>query len=267
MDDIDERVRVAERAARAGGAVAAGSFRRDIAVERKAGKTDLVTRADREAQRQVVASIRDVYPEDAIVGEEEDELKEVPESGPAWVVDPIDGTNNFVRGVGLWTTSVAAVADGEAVAAANVVPPTADVYTADADGAYRNGERVSVSGETDPDGFAVAPTYWWDRDHRDEYATACREIVERFGDLRRYGSAQLTLSLVASGGLEGTITNLRANPWDTVAGAYMVEQAGGRVTGLGGGRWTHATDGLVASNGERHADLLEAARNIAPGGD
>jgi myo-inositol-1(or 4)-monophosphatase len=264
MTDSEELVRVAERAARAGGAVAAGSFRRDLVVERKAEKTDLVTRADRETQRVVVATIRESYPEDAIVGEEEDELKEVPETGPAWVVDPIDGTNNFVQGVPLWTTSVAAVRDGEAVAAANVLPTTGDVYTADGDGTYRNGTRVRVSEEADPDAFTVAPTFWWDWDSRDEYVAACREIVERFADLRRYGSAQATLSLVAEGGLEATITNLRANPWDTVAGAFMVDRAGGTVTGLDGGHWTHASEGLVASNGRRHDAVLDAARAIAP---
>lgn len=264
MADSTARVDLAERAARAGGAVAEGFFRRDVAVETKAGKTDVVTRADRDAQRQVVAAIRDEYETDAIAGEEADELKEVPEEGPSWVVDPVDGTNNFVRGVPLWVTSVAAVRDGEAVAAANVAPVLGDVYTAEPEGTFLNGEPVTVSDRTDPETFVVAPTIWWAMDRRDEYAAACREIVERFGDLRRFGSAQLVLSMVAAGQLEGAITNVDANPWDTVAGAFMVEQAGGVVTGLGGQRWAHATEGLVASNGEAHDEMLAAARNIAP---
>jgi myo-inositol-1(or 4)-monophosphatase len=262
MTDTADRADLAERAARAGGAVAEGFFRRDLDVDLKSGKTDVVTRADHDAQRQVVAAIRDEYEADAIVGEEADELKEVPDEGPAWVIDPVDGTNNYVRDIPLWVTSVAAVLDGEAVAAANVAPVFGDVFTADADGAYLNGERTTVSDRTDPETFAVTPTIWWELDRRDEYAAACREVVERFADLRRFGSAQYVLSLVATGGLEGAVTNVDTNPWDTVAGAFIVEQAGGTVTGLDGERWTHASDGLVASNGTVHDEFLEAARNI-----
>jgi myo-inositol-1(or 4)-monophosphatase len=261
-EDANERADLAERAARAGGAVAEGFFRRNVAVETKGGKTDVVTRADHDAQRQVVAAIRTEYPEDAVVGEEADELKRVPDAGPAWIIDPIDGTNNFVRDVPLWATSVAAVEDGEAVAAANVLPVLGDTYTADADGAYLDGDRISVSDETDPDAMAVCPTIWWPADRREEYAAACREAVKRFGDLRRHGSAQAVLSMVAAGQLDGAFTNVDANPWDTVAGALLVERAGGTVTDIDGQPWRHDARGLVASNGEAHEELLAAARAV-----
>ncbi|WP_435193993.1 inositol monophosphatase family protein [Natronomonas sp. EA1] len=259
----ETRAAIAERAARAGGAVAAASFREDIEVETKGGKTDVVTQADRDAQRAVIEVIRESAPEDAIVGEEEDELKTVPESGPAWVIDPIDGTNNYVRDIPVWATSVAVVEDGAAVAAANVLPALGDAYLADDSGASLNGEPISVSDRSDPETFTVCPTVWWPFDRRDEYAAACREIVERFGDLRRFGSAQAVLSMVAAGSLDAAITNVDVNPWDTVAGAYLVEQAGGVVTDLEGERWTHASRGIVASNGEAHDEVLAAARNIA----
>lgn len=261
-EDANARADLAERAARAGGAVAEGFFRRDVPVERKDGKTDVVTRADHDAQRQVVAAIRTEYPEDAVVGEEDDELKQVPESGPAWIIDPIDGTNNFVRDVPLWATSVAAVEDGEAVAAANTLPVLGDTYTADADGAYLDGEPISVSDETDPEAMAVSPTIWWPMERREEYAVACRETVERFGDLRRHGSAQAVLSMVAAGQLDGVFTNVEPHPWDTVAGALLVERAGGTVTGIDGEPWRHDSRGLVASNGAAHEELLAAARAV-----
>jgi len=79
-----------------------------------------VTEADRAAQRTVIESIRETFPDDAIVGEEEDERKTVPETGAAWVIDPIDGTSNYVRDIRVWGTAVAAVVDGEPVAAATV---------------------------------------------------------------------------------------------------------------------------------------------------
>jgi myo-inositol-1(or 4)-monophosphatase len=261
-DDTPLRLAVAERAARAGAAVAADGFRDGIAVETKDGKTDVVTEADRQSQRRVVEVVRETFPDDAIVGEEEEELKTVPESGPAWVIDPIDGTNNFVRDIRVWATSVAAVVDGEAVAAVNVLPALGDTYVAGPDGVTRNGHPVSVREQADPEQCAVAPTVWWDFDARDEYAAACEAIVTRFGDMRRFGCAQASLSLVAGGSLDGVLTNVDPHPWDSVAGAFMIERAGGTVTGLDGEPWRHDSPGLVASSGACHDAVLAAARDV-----
>jgi myo-inositol-1(or 4)-monophosphatase len=281
-NDAENRATVVERAAHAGADVAASTFRSDIAVETKSGKTDVVTQADRDAQARVIETIRKAYPEDAIVGEEsleprstdeasgpdpraEDALKEVPDDGPAWVIDPIDGTNNYVRSLRVWGTAVAAVVDGDPVAAATVCPALGDVWTAGGDGAYRNGNPVSTSDETDPEQCTVAPTVWWGLDRRDEYAAACREVVERFADMRRFGCAQATLAMVADGSIDATITNVDTNPWDTVGGVHLVRQAGGVVTDLDGEPWRHDSTGLVASNGEEaiHEEALAAVRGIA----
>ena len=257
---MSDRADCALRAAEAGAEVAAAAFRGDFDVERKSGKTDLVTDADRDAQRQVTTTIREAYPDDPVVGEEDEEASAVPESGPAWVVDPIDGTNNFVRGVPVWTTSVAATADGEAVAGASVCPALGDTFRLDGGTATVNGEVASVSDRTDPETFAVVPTMWWGFDRREEYAGICRGVVERFGDLRRYGSAQYALALCATGAVDGVVTNVRAAPWDSVVGAGLVEAAGGTVTDVDGDPWRHDSTGLVASNGEAHEAVLEAAR-------
>jgi myo-inositol-1(or 4)-monophosphatase len=102
----------------------------------------------------------------------------------------------------------------------------------------------------------------WGRDRRDEYAAACRAVVERFGDLRRLGSAQAQLAMVAAGTLDGVVTNVYANPWDTVAGVHLIRLAGGTVTDVHGDRWRHDSHGLVASNGAIHEQLLGAAQEI-----
>jgi myo-inositol-1(or 4)-monophosphatase len=256
------RVSVVRRAAEAGAAVAESSFRAGIDVETKSGKTDVVTGADRAAQRRVVEVIQDHYPDDVVVGEEEDAAKVVPNEGAAWVIDPIDGTNNYVRDIRDWATAVAAVVDGEAVAACNAMPALGDTYVADDTGTRLNGTPVSVSEVVDPERGAVSPTIWWAPDRREEYARACETIVSRFADLRRFGSAQVTLGMVAAGSLEGTITNVETNPWDTISGVHLVRQASGRVTGLDGERWTHESRGLVASNGHLHDEVLAAARDI-----
>jgi myo-inositol-1(or 4)-monophosphatase len=260
--DAAARARVAEQAARVGAAVAAGSFRRGIPVETKEEATDVVTQADRDAQARVIDCIHSSYEANAIVGEEADELKSVPDDGPAWVVDPIDGTNNFVRELQVWCTAVAAVRDGDPVAAAVVAPELGDVYVADDRTVERNGDAIAVSDRSDPETCTVVPTMWWGRDRRDEYAAACRALVERFGDIRRMGSAQAQLAMVAAGTLDGAVTNVYANPWDTVAGVHLIRRAGGTVTDVHGDPWRHDSRGLVASNGAIHDELLAAVGEI-----
>ena len=253
-EDARARADVALAAARAGAAVAESHFRTGIDVETKDGKTDVVTQADRDAQDAVVDAIRERFETDAVVGEEHDELKRVPETGPAWVIDPIDGTNNYVSGMRVW------VVDGEPVAAASIAPALGDTYVVGPDGPRRNDDEISVAAEDDPERLAVTPTIWWAFDRRAEYAAACRAAVERFADVRRFGCAQLALANVAEGAIGGTFTNVRANPWDSVAGVKLVRDAGGRVTDLDGERWRHDSRGLVASNGMVHETVLEAAR-------
>jgi myo-inositol-1(or 4)-monophosphatase len=262
----DERVSVARRAAEAGAAVAAERFRTGIDVERKGDKTDVVTAADRDAQAAVIDVLSDVYPDDTVVGEEEGTTKRVPDAGPAWVIDPIDGTNNYVRGSRLWGTAVAAVRDGDPVAGVTNMPALGDTYWTDGDRTYRNGEPVTVSDRDDPEACAVTPTMWWDFDARERYDRACRAVVERFGDLRRIGCAQAELAGVAEGSLDGVVTDIRAHPWDTLAGVAMVRAAGGSVTDLAGDRWRHDAVGLVASNGRIHDSVLAAAREIRADG-
>ncbi|MFB6125263.1 MAG: inositol monophosphatase [Halanaeroarchaeum sp.] len=262
MTGRETRFAVAERAAREGAAVACESFRRDLAVETKANKNDVVTQADRDAQARVAEIIGETFPGDVVVGEEGDGPKRVPDEGAAWVVDPIDGTANYVRGNPTWGTSVAAVVDGETVAAANVFPALSDVYLADGRETTLNGSPARVSARTDPETFAVEPSAWWPRERREEYARAFRRIGERFGDARRFGCSQASLSMVASGQLEGVFTNRRSYPWDTVAGVHMIRQAGGEVTNLAGDPWEQTDGGLVASNGIGHDDVLAAARDV-----
>lgn len=262
MDDLAHRAEVAERAARAGGDLAMSQFRDDIVVETKDGKTDVVTQADRDAQSRVIETIREAFPDDAIVGEEEDAAKTIPDAGPAWVIDPIDGTSNFVRNIPIWATSVAATIDGEPVAATNAMPALGDYYVADSEETRLNGEPVGVSDREDPETCTVSPTLWWDFDHREEFADAVGAIVERFGDMRRFGCAQATLGMVADGGLDGTMSDVRPNPWDTVAGVHLVRNAGGKATDVEGEHWRHDSQGLVVSNGRVHEAVLEAVRSV-----
>jgi myo-inositol-1(or 4)-monophosphatase len=267
MSDTTRRAVVAERAARAGGAVAREQFRTDLDVESKADKNDLVTATDREAQEQVVTILREAFPADALVCEEDAlppgvtdvEIREsVPETEAAWVVDPIDGTANFVRELRFWTTSVAAVVDGETVGAATYLPAEEDIYASGPEGATRNGSPMAVSERTDPETFAVGLLGWWPMGRGEEHAALFRASAERFGDLRRMGSMQGMLALVAAGGLDAAFMPARPHPWDSLAGVHMIREAGGRVTDRHGEPWERDSEGLVVSNGQAHDAVLEA---------
>ena len=260
--DATSRPGVTKRAATAGAELAIESFRTDIATETKSSDIDVVTQADRDAQARVIEVIESEYPNEPIVGEEDDALKTVPDSGPAWIVDPIDGTTNFVNDSRVWGTAVAAVEDGKPVGAAVVLPALGDSYTADREAAYLNGAPISVSETSEPELATVSPLMLWDADNRTQYAAATRELVTRYADLRRFGSAQATLSLIAAGSLDGGFTNLVSYPWDSVAGVHLIRQAGGTVTDRHGDRWRHDSEGLVVSNGGLHDSLLAATRGI-----
>jgi len=265
-DGDASRAAVAEAAARAGGNVANERFRGELSVSTKSGPTDLVTDADRAAQAATIERIRESFPGEPVVGEEAapETVESVPSSGPAWVVDPIDGTSNFARGDRTWATSVAAVRDGTAVAGATVLPALGDAYVATEEGAVLNGEPLSVSDRDEPDVCLVEPTIWGDPSRHEAYARACRAVLDRFGDLRRVRCAQATLAAVAAGTTEGAVADVRPHPWDAMTGACLVERAGGRVTDLAGDPWRHDATGLVASNGAVHDELLAAAREIKP---
>lgn len=278
MSDARQRAALTERAVRAGGAVARDVFRGELTIETKANKNDLVTDADREAQRQVVHTIVQEFPNEAFLTEESFEnpggedtpdaptpvqrageaVDSVPESGPCWVVDPIDGTSNFARGIRLWTTSVAAVDDGETVAAATYLPSLQDIYTAGPDSATRNGETLATSDRTDPETFAVGLVAYWAGDRSEQFGRLAREVAATFGDSRRFGSFQATLAMVASGELDAAVTTEPITAWDTLAGVKLVEAAGGTVTDPDGSSWSVETDGLVASNGQSHEAVVDA---------
>ncbi|MDG5776341.1 inositol monophosphatase [Haloarculaceae archaeon H-GB2-1] len=267
MTDEHRRAALAERAARAGGVVAREDFRSAIPVETKSDKNDVVTQADRDAQQQVVSTILQECQNDALVCEEDaplplgvddvDVRETVPERGDAWVVDPIDGTANFVRGLDVWTTAVTAVVDGEPVGSAVYFPAFGDAYTAGPESVTRDGETLAVSERSDPETFVVGLLGRWDGDRKGTYDRLCHEIVDRFGDVRRLGSLQASLAYVASGALDAGILPAGAPPWDTLAGTHLVERAGGTVTDLEGDEWHHDSDGLVVSNGQAHEELLE----------
>jgi myo-inositol-1(or 4)-monophosphatase len=266
-DDIWTRD-IALAAASAGAEVALAGFGTGLEVESKGtsdapvSPADVVTEADQEAQRRVVDVLTDRDPDATIVGEENDALKTVPETGRAWVIDPIDGTFNYVRGVYYWTTSVAATVGGEPVVACSLLPALDATYVSDRSESTLDGEPISVSETDDRRSATVAPIIPPRYGDRGNYIEGLGELFERFGTTVRLCSAQATFALIARGAIDGAVTPQRPNPWDSLAGAHLVRRAGGVVTDFDGDRWMTESDGMIASNGRVHEELLAVAQGL-----
>ncbi|WP_248299354.1 inositol monophosphatase family protein [Halorhabdus amylolytica] len=257
----EESVAIAREAADVGAEVACRYFREGIGNDFKRDRMDPVSKADQETQDRIVEILEERDPAAEIVGEENDAAKTVPESGPAWLVDPIDGTNNFVRDNRLWGVSLARTVDGEPMAAATTLPAIGDTYAAGAGRVERNGIECSASDRTDPSSLIAAPIFGLKQRDRDDYDEVTGYIHHELGDLRRLGSGQTSLAMVACGELDAAISTVHMTAWDTVAGAHMVRAGGGRVTELDGDRWRHDSDSLIATNGEVHDELLAGLRD------
>lgn len=269
MSEATHRAAITERAARAGGVVARKQFRESLHIEEKSSPTDIVTEADRAAQEQVLATIGQEFPGARVVCEEAvssvgadtvEVLEDVPETGDAWVVDPIDGTANYAREIRFWATSIAAVTNGEPVGAASFMPALEDIYTAGPESVSRNDEPMSVSEQTDPEAFAVGLLGRWSTGNPEKHAALVRSTTERFGDARRFGCLQGMLALVAAGSLEAAVMPDPPEPWDAIAGVHLVRRAGGTATNRAGERWTHGDDSLIVSNDLCHDRVLETVQ-------
>ena len=236
-------------AARAAGRIALKYFRGGFEVAKKPDDTP-VTPADREAEQAIVEILGRAFPDSGVLGEEFGGrgTKEV-----RWIIDPIDGTKNFVRGIGIWATLIALEERGEVTVGVIHNPVTAELYTARRGaGAFLNGERIRVSDVAEL-GRAfflhaglgiVRKGGHWDGFARLIDAT---DRQRGFGDYMGYG-------LVAEGKAE-IYAELDLKPWDLAAPKILVEEAGGRFTDFAG-RTTIYTGTALATNGRLHDAAL-----------
>ena len=236
-------------AARAAGRIALKYFRGGFEVAKKPDDTP-VTQADREAEQAIVEILGRAFPDCGVLGEEFGGrgTKEV-----RWIIDPIDGTKNFVRGIGIWATLIALEERGEVTVGVIHNPVTAELYTARRGaGACLNGARIRVSdvGELHQSSFVhaglgvVRKSGYWDGFVRLIDAT---DRQRGFGDYLGYG-------LVAEGKAE-VYLEVDLKPWDVAPVKILVEEAGGRLTDFGG-QPTIYNGTVLASNGRLHAEAL-----------
>jgi myo-inositol-1(or 4)-monophosphatase len=199
----------------------------------KSSPTDLVTEVDRASEALIVAGLLAARPHDGIVGEEGTDRPGT--SGVRWVVDPIDGTTNFVYGVPGFAVSLAAEVDGRVVAGVVHDPRHGEVFTATlGGGAQRNGRTIAVAAPTTLERALVATGFSYEPERRRRQAHVLTAVLPAVRDIRRQGAASVDLCWVACGRVDACYERGLA-PWDHAAGALIAAEAGAVVSDLDGG--------------------------------
>jgi myo-inositol-1(or 4)-monophosphatase len=257
--DLEALLDAATVAARAGGDVVSAGFGRFEQLRSK-GLGDWVTEVDTASEEAVRQALATLAPDVAFFGEETGVVRE----DVSWVVDPLDGTTNFVHGFPVVAVSVGLVAYGEPLVGVVHAPLLGTTFTARAGGgAHRDGHRLRVT-DREPAAAVVATGFpFRKRDLHATYVGLLERALGRFEDLRRAGAASLDLAWTAAGTFDGYFEP-RLGPWDVAAGALLVREAGGIVTAWDGDPAAWLTTGNVVAGGPAvHAALADLVADAA----
>ncbi len=263
-EELEEFLAAAERIARKGGEVLMHHLQRpeELDTQTKGHPIELVTIADRAAEAEVVGGLLDRYPDHAVLAEEGVLTPEGKSSHTnsefMWIVDPLDGTTNFVHGLPYFAVAIALAVAGEPVVGVVRAPALDLTYTgAKGIGASCNGESLAVSAARELTSALVATGFSYNRSE-----AGVDDNLERFGralhatrDVRRFGSAELDLCAVAAGHYDA-YWEMYLSPYDVAAGAVVVAEAGGTVSDLDGGEdWLYGGQ-ILATNTHLHPAML-----------
>jgi myo-inositol-1(or 4)-monophosphatase len=254
---LDRALRSAVAAARAAGEVLVLGFSApDKEARTKGHPYNPVTIYDHRAEKAIVGILATEHPGDGILSEESPESAGT--SGRRWIVDPLDGTSNFLAGIPQFAVSVA-LAVGEEIAVGCVHDPVRDeTFTAvRGAGTHLNGRSIQVSRRATLDGAVLGVGLSFHPERRAEMLGQLSPILPRAGVLRTLGSAALDFAYVA-GARYDAVWYLALDPWDVAAGGLLIEEAGGRLTNLVGAPMLDPRLGVVASNGRLHDGFLDA---------
>lgn len=259
----EELLETAVAAARAGAEVVTRYFRHaDLEVRRK-GENDFVTQADKESEAAILSVIRERFPDHRILAEEGGGAGDG-HGEHQWLIDPLDGTTNFLQGLPVYCVSVACRRGDELLVAAIEDPEGKNVFTAArGGGAFWNGRRMEASRREGLKGAFLATGYPFRAlSTLDCYLNIFRDVFRQAKAIRRCGSAALDLAYTAASVYDGFF-EFRLSPWDIGAGILLLEEAGGVVSDLDGGREYFRGGNVVAGGAAVQRELLAMVRRHA----
>ena len=239
-------------------AIAAGEF-----IRRQRGKPrriryksdiNIVTDVDERAEELIVRKLHHAFPRDGILAEERPEEKG---NGRKWIIDPLDGTTNFAHGFPFFVVSIGLEEDGRSVLGVVYDPVHDELFTAvRGKGALCNGKRITVSGQRTLQHAFLATGFAYTFKKNPEHSfEQFRTMMLASMAVRRAGAAALDLCYVACGRFDG-FWELDLKPWDTAAASLIVAEAGGKVTRIDGGVYSHYDKSIVASNSHLHKAMV-----------
>jgi len=250
---------IAIRAARAAGRVLLRYYDRadSLSVTQKR-RNDFVSEVDRAAEAAIIDVIRKAYPSHAILAEESGDHGG---NDYQWVIDPLDGTTNYLHGFPQFSVSIAMKYRGELQSAVVYDPLREEMFTASRGaGAFLDERRIRVSARKDLNGALLGTGIpFRDQTHVDTYLAMMKDLMRDTAGIRRPGSAALDLAYVAAGRTDG-FWELGLAPWDFAAGALLVKEAGGVVSDLAGGARYFETGNIVTGSIKLHQAMLQVIR-------
>ncbi|MEI8348838.1 MAG: inositol monophosphatase [Candidatus Omnitrophota bacterium] len=254
MNDI---LRVGIDAAQEAGKLLLKNFGKVTHIEQK-GDRDFATNLDKEAERLIVERIKTKFPAHGIFAEEGGSSGLNREY--LWIIDPLDGTHNFIHNIDIFGVSIGVVRKGAFVAGVIYMPKDNELYVAEkGGGSYKNGKRISVSSTENLKECSIS----FDSSIRYSPKIMLKvlgRLAKNVFNIRMFGSSARVLSYLAEGKLDFAV-EFYDRPWDFAAGACIIEEAGGRITTLKGRKLTYKTIGYIASNSVSHNKAQAIVRN------
>ena len=225
---------------------------------------DFVTRIDRESEKIIIDTIKESFPDHFFLAEES--VKEDKTEGYRWIIDPLDGTTNYIHRYPVFSVSIAQEYKSEVILGVIYDPLREELFTAEkGKGAFLNKQPIKVSEVSSlKDSLITTGFPFRSKGFIDMYLKLFKNVFHKVSDLRRAGSAALDLAYLACGRCEGFF-EIGLSPWDIAAGDILIKEAGGVITDFGGGHDHLLTGNVVAGNPAIHEKLLIEAKGVFAG--